>query len=265
MRQTTFGVLRTEGSYMENLNSEIKGYWEGEAEIYDDGIQEELNSSRADVWENLILQNIPQKEKLHILDVGTGPGFFPVILGRAGHRVTGIDISENMILHARENIKKYEAEAELMTMDSQNLEFPDCSFDAVICRNLTWTLDFPERAYREWTRVLKPGGALLVFDACWYLWMYDQEKKKVYLENEKKIREKYHRGIHMHADNSNDRILPEKLFMSDKQRPQWDLNCLISLGYGRVFAEPDISLLTRSAFDQELNWPTPEFMVGGIL
>ena len=97
---------------MENLKSEIKDYWEGEAEIYDDGIQEELNSLRADAWKNLILQNIPQKEKLHILDVGTGPGFFPVILGRAGHRVTGIDISENMILHARENVKKYRAEAE---------------------------------------------------------------------------------------------------------------------------------------------------------
>lgn len=162
---------------MESLKSEIKDYWEGEAEIYDDGIQEELNSPRADAWKNLILQNIPQKEKLHILDVGTGPGFFPVVFGRAGHHVTGIDISENMILHARANSKNYGAEAELMTMDSQNLEFPDCSFDAVICRNLTWTLDSPERAYKEWTRVLKPGGALLVFDACWYLWMYDQEKK----------------------------------------------------------------------------------------
>ena len=134
---------------MENLKSEIKDYWEGEAEIYDDGIQEELNSLRADAWKNLILQNIPQKEKLHILDVGTGPGFFPVILGRAGHRVTGIDISENMILHARENVKKYRAEAELMVMDSQNLEFPDCIFDAVICRNRTWTRDFVARAYRE--------------------------------------------------------------------------------------------------------------------
>ena len=255
----------------DTILNENLDYWTHRASGYSAVNQEALRTWQRAAWRDALCKKIHRhfpdsaSSSLRVLEVGTGPGFFPVILGRAGHRVTGIDISENMILHARENVKKYRAEAELMAMDSQNLEFPDCIFDAVICRNLTWTLDFPERAYREWTRVLKPGGALLVFDACWYLWMYDQKKKKVYMENEKKIRAKYHRGIHMHADNSKDRISPEKLFMSDKQRPQWDLNCLISLGYGRVFAEPDISLLTRSAFDQELNWPTPEFMVGGIL
>ena len=45
------------------------------------------------------------------------------------------------------------------------LDYEDGCFDAVISRNLTWTLPDPERAYGQWFRVLKPGGVLLNFDA----------------------------------------------------------------------------------------------------
>ena len=50
-------------------------------------------------------------------------------------------------------------------MDAQALDYEDGCFDAVISRNLTWTLPDPERAYDQWFRVLKPGGVLLNFDA----------------------------------------------------------------------------------------------------
>ena len=41
----------------------------------------------------------------------------------------------------------------------------ECSFDAVVSRNVTWTLPDPEAAYREWYRLLRPGGTVLNFDA----------------------------------------------------------------------------------------------------
>ena len=63
-------------------------------------------------------------------------------------------------------------------MDAQNLEFADETFDVVISRNLTWNLEKPEQAYQEWMRVLKPGGVLLNFDANWYGYLYDEEKKE---------------------------------------------------------------------------------------
>lgn len=50
-------------------------------------------------------------------------------------------------------------------MDAQALSYAEESFDVVLSRNLTWTLPEPEKAYREWFRVLKPGGWLLNFDA----------------------------------------------------------------------------------------------------
>ena len=50
-------------------------------------------------------------------------------------------------------------------MDAECPAFPDETFDVVVSRNLTWTLPHPERAYRQWLRILKPGGILLNYDA----------------------------------------------------------------------------------------------------
>lgn len=143
-------------------NDKIKEYWEGEAGIYSEGIKAELKSETAENWKNLILEYAPEKEHLEVLDVGCGPGFFEIMLGKEGHHVTGIDITENMIHEAKENVKAAGLSADLMTMDCHNLNFPDETFDMVICRNITWTLDDPQKAYKEWLRVLKKA------DAFWY-------------------------------------------------------------------------------------------------
>ncbi|HEY3423482.1 MAG TPA: class I SAM-dependent methyltransferase [Negativicutes bacterium] len=146
------------------LNERIKKYWEGEATLYSRSIEEELKGFQRTAWKELVLGNAPRREWLEILDIGTGPGFFPIILTEAGHHVTGIDITENMIKCARENVKQAEVEATLLQMDCQALSFADNSFDLAICCNLTWTLNDPVTAYKEWFRVLRPGGRLLVFD-----------------------------------------------------------------------------------------------------
>ena len=86
-------------------NDKIKEYWEGEAGIYSEGIKAELKSETAENWKNLILEYAPEKEHLEVLDVGCGPGFFEIMLGKEGHHVTGIDITENMIHEAKENVK----------------------------------------------------------------------------------------------------------------------------------------------------------------
>ena len=98
-------------------NDKIKEYWEGEAGIYSEGIKAELKSETAENWKNLILEYAPEKEHLEVLDVGCGPGFFEIMLGKEGHHVTGIDITENMIHEAKENVKAAGLSADLMTMD----------------------------------------------------------------------------------------------------------------------------------------------------
>ena len=245
------------------LNNEIKEYWEGEAGVYNQGIQEELNGSQRQAWKKMVLGNAPQKEVLDILDAGCGPGFFPVILSEEGHRVTGIDITENMIACAKENLEIQGQQAKLMTMDCQRLDFAGNSFDLVICRNITWTLDDPRKAYQEWKRVLRPGGRMLVFDACWYLHLYDEELNKKVKENEKAVWEKYGKPACSHVNPEKGDELGSQTFMSDKVRPLWDLEYLISLGFTKVFAEPDI--MEKVLWDErakELHKFTPGFMVG---
>ena len=246
-----------------NLNSEIKAYWEGEAEIYSKGIQEELAGPHRAAWKKIILENAPTKERLKILDAGCGPGFFPIILSEEGHEVTGIDITENMISCAKENLKKQGQKAELLTMDCQKLNFPDCTFDLVLCRNITWTLDDPKKAYQEWKRVLKPGGRMLVFDACWYLHLYDVELRERYREIQKRVRELYGEPARGHATPEKGDELGRQTFLSDKVRPLWDLEYLMSLGFSKVFAEPDS--MEKTLWDErgkELHKLTPGFLVG---
>ena len=108
---------------------------------------------------------LPEKEHLRILDVGCGAGFFSILLTKRGHQVTGIDLTPDMILHARELAKEEQADCEFQVMDAENPEYDDDTFDFVISRNLTWTLPDAQKAYKEWMRVLKPGGVLLNFDA----------------------------------------------------------------------------------------------------
>lgn len=245
------------------LNNRIKNYWEGEAQGYSKAIEDELAGFARQAWPDLILEYAPRKDCLDILDIGTGPGFFPIVLSQAGHKVTGVDLTENMIELARHNLDREGVSAKLLTKDCQDLKFPDNSFDLVVCRNLTWTLDNPPRAYREWHRVLRPGGRVLIFDACWYLHLYDEKLNKAYQKKQEEVLFKYGRPIHQHTDQAEGDALSKKLYMSDKVRPQWDLNTLLGLGFVKVFADTSIGERISSERQRETNSIHPLFLVGG--
>ena len=103
----------------------------------------------------------------------------------------------------------------------------------------------------------------MVSDACWYLHLYDEEKKKIYEAHDAAMWEKYGRGIHAHEDAETGKELSSKLFMSDKKRPAWDLDYMMEIGFSKVFALKDISDISRTSMERELNKLTPQFLVGG--
>ena len=141
-----------------------------------------------------------------------------------------------MLDQARENCSRYGVDAEFMRMDAQHLDFDDDSFDVVISRNLVWDLESPRGAYREWLRVVRPGGKLMVFDGNHYLYIYDEEYAEV-REGDRRISAEHD---HMNGvDASIMERIARKLPLSRERRPQWDVDTLIEMGAKNLVVDTD--------------------------
>ena len=158
------GTLNMNISNMNNIESRVQSYWTKRAHNFNIVRKNELNSSISERWREEIVHFLPEGKVLQILDVGTGTGYFAILLSQSGHQVTGIDLTDAMLKEARDNAALYQVHPTFQQMDAQKLAFWDQSFDVVISRNLTWTLPDPESAYREWMRVLKKGGTFAIHD-----------------------------------------------------------------------------------------------------
>ncbi len=102
-----------------------------------------------------------------ILDAATGTGEQALAFGRAGHEVTGIDLSEAMLAVAeRKKNRKGSGDVTFAVADATNLPFPDGSFD-LSCVSFALH-DMPpavrSKALREMVRVTKPKGRILIVD-----------------------------------------------------------------------------------------------------
>lgn len=257
---------RKEAEDMEQeLLQEIASYWGTRAEGYSEVNEKELAGSQREAWLHVLEEQFPEKEEMKILDIGTGPGFFPMILSEAGYTVTAVDYTEEMLEKAKENLGKYTKygleRVTLQRMDAQNLEFADETFDVVISRNLTWNLEKPEQAYQEWMRVLKPGGVLLNFDANWYGYLYDEEKKEAYEADRKKVEEQQLDDHYLCTDIDRMENIARQVPLSAMERPAWDTKVLESLGVCSIQTDSEIWKRVWSE-EERLNYAsTPMFLV----
>lgn len=251
----------------QELLQEIVSYWGTRAEGYSEVNEKELAGSQREAWLHVLEEQFPEKKKeeMKILDIGTGPGFFPMILSEAGYTVTAVDYTEEMLEKAKENLGKYTKygleRVTLQRMDAQNLEFADETFDVVISRNLTWNLEKPEQAYQEWKRVLKPGGVLLNFDANWYGYLYDEEKKEAYEADRKKVEEQQLDDHYLCTDIDRMENIARQVPLSAMERPAWDTKVLESLGVCSIQTDSEIWKRVWSE-EERLNYAsTPMFLV----
>ena len=251
----------------QELLQEIASYWGTRAEGYSEVNEKELAGSQREAWLHVLEEQFPEKKKeeMKILDIGTGPGFFPMILSEVGYTVTAVDYTEEMLEKAKENLGKYTKygleRVTLQRMDAQNLEFADETFDVVISRNLTWNLEKPEQAYQEWMRVLKPGGVLLNFDANWYGYLYDEEKKEAYEADRKKVEEQQLDDHYLCTDIDRMENIARQVPLSAMERPAWDTKVLESLGVCSIQTDSEIWKRVWSE-EERLNYAsTPMFLV----
>lgn len=231
-----------------------------DGEGYNRYIAGELSSFRKDAWKKQICTHFSDRKGLDILDVGAGPGFFSCILSEEGHRLTGIDASEGMLACARENAEKLGVHPTLLQMDVNALTFPDESFDAVVLRNVSWTLQYPERVYAEFKRLLCPGGVLLIYDANWQLQWYDSQIRQRVLEREERYYKKYGRR---EVVSVGDLAYYETAPLTRIHRPEWDLKTLGDLGMDVTVTE-DIGRFVYEEWEKDLYGESPLFEICAV-
>ena len=95
-----------------------------------------------------------------VLDVGCGTGVAALTAARLGARVTGVDLTPELVAHARENASVMNLDVDLREADAEALPFDDASFDVVLSQFAHMVAPRPEVTIAEMLRVLKPGGTI---------------------------------------------------------------------------------------------------------
>lgn len=250
---------------MSELLEDIRKYWTKRAKGYSEYNQGELSGEQREKWRQAILAELPDKPltEIHLLDVGTGPGFFAIILAEAGIQVTAVDYTEEMLKEAKANAGELSEKIHFQQMDAQNLEFPDGTFDVVITRNVTWNLEHPVRAYQEWYRVLKKDGVLLNFDANWYRYLCDEELRKGYEEDRKKTKEQQVEDYYEGTDIAEMERIAAAVPLTEILRPAWDLHVMGEIGFQDCRSDETVNERILSRADQINGESTPMFLVTG--
>lgn len=144
--------------------------YDEKAEQYDEAIRREADRMGIDLTVEFsrILERVPVKPSCHILDVSTGTGalIFRIeqVFPDVPCRFAGVDLSIGMLRVAQRKFIKAKMEEPLFHSRVMKLPFKDGSFDIVThFGGINTFRDIPT-ALKEWVRVLKSEGYLLVVD-----------------------------------------------------------------------------------------------------
>jgi ubiquinone/menaquinone biosynthesis C-methylase UbiE len=144
-------VSSTETERIRKLYDKEAGRYDGQMRFFDrvlfaGGRQWVCSQARGDVLE---------------IAAGTGRNLahYP-----ADVRLTAIELSPEMLAIAQRRATALGRDVDLRLGDAQALEFPDASFDTVICTLALCTIPDDRRAVAEVRRVLRPGGRFLLLE-----------------------------------------------------------------------------------------------------
>lgn len=120
------------------------------------------------MWRRKLVKTVRKVSHADILDIATGTGDLALVMAEKfpGAKITGLDLSEQMIREGKEKALKRDLadRIDMVVGDSLNLPFPDESFDCVTVAYGVRNFEDLLRGYTEMYRVLRPGGTLCVLE-----------------------------------------------------------------------------------------------------
>lgn len=141
-----------------NWDKEKKKEWEKNASFWIKIIQKKLDPFRKIVTNQAILESLKKGKDLKILDAGCGEGYLCRKLAKKGHSVFGIDFSKKLIKTARDLENKMPLGIKYFLGDFRKTDFPPSFFDVVLSHQTINEIANPEKAFREFFRILKKKG-----------------------------------------------------------------------------------------------------------
>lgn len=145
-------------------DSEISGFFDEMSH----GRNEKISANpivdyEQNVRSEIVLNYLSPKKGDKILDIGCGNARDIVYIVEKGAEVTGIDISEGMIVEAKKDLEVLGYKnITLEVGDATNLDYADNQFDKVLCSEVIEHIPNADKALDEICRILKPGGKLVL-------------------------------------------------------------------------------------------------------
>lgn len=119
-------------------------------------------------WRKQMLKELPQRPKLHCLDLacGTGDVSFALATAEQVESIEGLDLSEGMVEFGRKKIEKKQLahKVQLNIGDGVTVPRPDQTVDVVTLTFGIRNFSQPQESLRNIYRVLKPGGRALILE-----------------------------------------------------------------------------------------------------
>lgn len=225
----------------QEIKDAIRKSWDQSSVLYDSCPGHGIGTDEEKVaWKQELSRNLPESPQ-KVLDVGCGTGAMGLLFAEMGHQVTAVDLSEAMILKAREKAYAQKLSIELRTGDAEHLPFSDGSFDVVVNRHLLWTLPHPEIALKEWHRVLKIGGVVIIIDGVWKDRSFPIRAKRILSDGLAKIFGHTHGGHYdkkLRSQLPYDGGVPKETMVSDLEDAGFTGICFRDLMYIREMQKP---------------------------